>query len=275
MRGVRLILLTTVAFLLTHFTAKAQYNLKPLFQIDTSAVFISTDNLDNIYIVTSRNQLLKYNSSGKLLWNYSNKAFGKLSYVNTTDPMRILLFYSAIQQVVVLNNNLNEITRFNFGTDASRIVTLIATANSNGFWIYDQSNRQLQKLSNEFGSELVSGNINQQTQLAIQPSIIQASDQAVYLYDNSLGILQFDRFGNYISTIKTGAISNFQVHGDEVMFLKDSVWNCYKTSSSLIKTLYTFENKPLQVSEGSRLIALLTKEGIKVYTILRNDNEKK
>lgn len=247
--------------------AKAQYTLEPAFKIDTPAVFVATDNLDNVYVLTQKNQLLKYTSSGRLLWNYSNKAFGKLGYVNVTDPMRVLLFYPAIQQVVVLNNNLNEITRFNFSQDASRSISLVATANSNGYWIYDQANQQLQRLGNQFENELTSGNIYQLSKLAIQPSSIQASDQFVFLFDPKHGILQFDRFGNYLDLIKINS-SNFQLKNNDLYFTKDREWDRYQLKGSDKVSLYTFTEDVLQVSEGAKRLAVLTKEGVMVYSIL-------
>jgi len=243
----------------------AQSNPKLLFKVDTSAVFLSVDNLDNIYAVTDNNQLLKYNSAGKLLWNYSNKSFGKLSFIDVTDPMRILLFYSAIQQAVVLNNNLNEISRFNFGADASRFVTLIATANSNGFWIYDQQNRQLQKLGNQFNDEPLSGNIYQQTGIAIQPVYMLANDQSVFLGSLNQGIMQFDRFGAFVKTINIPAARYFQIKEGVVLYLKENLWISKSLAADADSISVRFAEKPQQASQGNKIIATLTTTGFNVY----------
>jgi len=256
-------------------SSHAQTSLKLLFKVDTSAVFITTDNLDNVYVITEKNQVLKYNPIGKLLWNYSNKAFGKLTYIDVTDPMRILLYYSAIQQVVVLNNNLNEIGRFNFGADTSRQITLVATANSNGYWIYDQSNRQLQKLDNQFNDDQLSGNIYQQTGIALQPIFMVANDQLISLYDPKIGIMQFDRFGSFSKTIKIDSVDNFQVKDGRILFLKNSDWSYLDALSTDRKIAYSFDEKPLQVSEGNKNLAVLSKNGFKVYLIEKAEDEKK
>ncbi|WP_207421923.1 hypothetical protein [Desertivirga brevis] len=252
----------------------AQYKLQYTFKIDTPAVSVCIDNLNDVYLVTPANQILKYNNAGKLLWNYSNKAFGKLGYIDVTDPMRVLLFYPAIQQAVVLNNNLNEITRFSFAEDASGLISLIATANSNGFWIYDQLNQQLRKLTNQFGNELQSLNLYQQTGFPLQPAIMHASDQNVFIYDSKQGIMKFDRFGNYLATIKTGTISSFQVRGDLIFVLRDKQWECYKVNSAERHTLFIFDETVLQVGEGNNRLAVLTNQGVKIYTILNNEEGK-
>ena len=245
----------------------AQPTLQLLFKIDTPATFIATDNLDNIYLITEKNELLKYSQAGKLLWNYSNKALGKPSYVDTTDPMRILLFYPALQQAVVLNNTLNEINRFNFGHDTSRQITLVSTSNSNGYWVYDQSNRQLQKLSNQFNPEQQSANIYQESGLAIQPEFMASTDQNVYLYDPQTGILQTDRFGTFIKNFSVGRINFFQVKEQELLFLKDGIWHRVNISDKHTTQSITVGTNTAQVSEGNSILATLEEKKINVYSI--------
>ena len=247
------------------FSSHAQSDPKLLFTIDTPAVFVTLDNLDNIFVVTEKNQVLKYDASGKLLWNYSNKAFGKLGYLDTTDPMRILLFYPAIQQVVVLNNTLNEISRFNIGTDASRQIGLVAAANSNGYWIYDQQDRILRKLGNQFNDERLSGNIYQQTGVDVQPVFMLANDQYVFLSDPKKGIFVFDRFGTYARTLEIGSVKSFQVKNSQLLFFQRAALKAYDLRSNSISSIAVFNDSVLQVNSGTKLLAVLTKEGIKVY----------
>ncbi|WP_256011104.1 hypothetical protein [Desertivirga xinjiangensis] len=266
--------LTILGLLLNVQMLFAQPTLQLLFQIDTPATFIATDNLDNIYAITEKNELLKYSKAGKLLWNYSNKAMGRPSYADTTDPMRILLFYPAIQQAVVLNNTLNEINRFNFGHDTSRQITLVSTSNSNGYWVYDQANRQLQKLSNQFNPEQQSANIYQESGLAIQPEFMVSTDQNVYLYDPQTGILQTDRFGSYIKSFSVGHIGFFQVKDQELLFLNEGVWHRIDVSDKHITQRIPVGTNIVQASEGNTILATLGEKRIKVYSTNKGNENK-
>ncbi len=254
-------------FLATTSSTFAQQKL--VARIDTSAVLLAVDNLDNTYLVTPKNELLKYDISGKLKWNYSNKNLGKLAQVDVKDPMRILLFYPAFQQVVVLNNNLNEINRYSFLQDDSKQITLVTSANTNGYWVFDQNNLELLKLSNDFTDELKSGNIYQQTGEDLQPDLIQTDDQYVYLHDAKQGgVLQFDRFGTYIKTILTDSLSYFQLNGNAIQYLsgnsikKIQIQN-YDTS------LYPLplQTQIKQAMQGNKILAILTEKAVFLYAL--------
>ncbi len=247
--------------------AAAQSSASFLFAIDTPAVLVATDNLDHIYLLNEKNQLLKYGPDGKFLWSYSNKALGKLGFVDVTDPMRILLFYPVLQQAVVLNNNLNEIIRFNFGADPSRLITLVATANSSGFWAYDQQNRSLSLLGNAFNDEQLLGNIYQQSGIDLQPVQMAADDQNVFLYDPRQGIVQFDRFGTYARTLKTRPVGRFEIQDHRIVFLQDDTWQAFDPASGKRESLVQFSEAVLQASQGTKILAALTQKGIKVYDV--------
>lgn len=253
--------------LLCH-AAFAQNNVKPLCRIDTAASFIGIDKLDNTYLVTPDNELLKYSPTGKLLWNYSNRNLGRLTQIDVTDPFRVVLFYPALEQLVVLNNNLNEINRYSFAQDATRQITLVASANTNGYWVFDQNNRELIRLSNDFADELQSGNYYQITGKDVKPTMMRADNQYVYLYDPQQGVLQFDRFGAYIKTIVTGALTNFQVKEN---FLICTLGNSVKKiniQSSLAVTIPLQIQQPvLQAAAGNQIISILTGKAVFLYAL--------
>lgn len=253
--------------LLCH-AAFAQNNVKPLFRIDTTASFISIDKLDNTYLVTADNELLKYSPTGKLLWNYSNRNLGRLTQIDATDPFRIVLFYPALEQVVVLNNNLNEINRYSFAQDATRQITLVASANTNGYWVFDQNNRELIRLSNNFADELQSGNYYQRTGKDVKPTMIRADNQYVYLYDPQQGVLQFDRFGAYVKTIATGALTNFQVKENFLICtLGNSVKKINIQSSLAVTIPLPIQQPVLQIAAGNQIISILTGKAVFLYAL--------
>ncbi|TZF86001.1 hypothetical protein FW774_02770 (plasmid) [Pedobacter sp. BS3] len=233
--------------------------------IDVPAVHVAADNLDQVYLVTAKGELLKYSPSGKLLWRYSNKSFGEITSLDVTDPMRITLFYSGLQQLVVLNNTLSEIARYNFRKDINKQVTLAATANNNGYWIYDQNNRELHKLTNDFNDDQRSGNIYQQTGINISPDILLANDQYVYLHDARQGVLLFDRFGAYIKTVLTDNLTDLQVKYDWLMYRYGNVWKSMNTQTYESSSEKLPVKDVKQVAEGSKIRVFLTDSTVYVY----------
>src|SRR5206468_842074 len=97
-------LLTLLCSLLTvsSFTTN-DYNL--IKSIPLHASFFTTDNLGNAYVVEN-NELKKYDPSGKLLSNYSEKNLGTLKFVDVGNPLKIILFYPDFQQINILDSKL-------------------------------------------------------------------------------------------------------------------------------------------------------------------------
>lgn len=195
--------------------------------IELESKLARLDQFGNMYVVKSNNELVKFNSKGEQLWAYSNKNFGNITQVDVKDPLRIVIFYANHQQIVVLNNNLSEIGRYSFDKDPDVQITLVASSNNNGYWVYDQLNRELRKLSNTFIDELRSGNIYQRNGIDMQANFICANDAYVFINDRGTGIRIFDRFGNFYKTAVIDVPDDFEVEGNKIIFGKDQKLYAY------------------------------------------------
>ena len=205
-----------------YFTPTAAQEYKLIAKIDTVAKIAKLDNLGNLFLVTPSNEVMKFNSQGKFLWNYSNNNFGDISQLDVTDPLRVILFYATHQQLIVLNNNLSEISRFSFTNNPDQQISLVASANNNGFWVYDQINRELKKLSNSFVDELKSGNIYQRNGFDMQANYMRTSDEYIFINDIGEGVRIFDRFGNFYKTAVINPAKEFDIAGNLIFFNSDS-----------------------------------------------------
>ncbi|WP_353137412.1 hypothetical protein [Pseudopedobacter sp.] len=207
--------------------------------IDTACKLARIDQFGNIYAVTPANELLKYNAKGQKLWAYSNKNFGDINQIDVKDPLRVVVYYPNHQQIIVLNNNLSEIGRYSFNRDPDIQITLVASANNNGYWIYDQLNRELRKLSNTFTDELKTGNIYQRDGIDMQATYLYANDSYVFVNDRGEGIRIFDRFGNFYKTAVVDAPQDFEVEGSKIFFKKDGKLCIYDFLSFQLVSLQT------------------------------------
>ena len=71
-------------------------------------VNFTVDNLDNIYILNSRNQIKKYNASGDSVAIFNDvKKFGKATLVDVSNPLKVVLYYKDFATVVMLDRFLN------------------------------------------------------------------------------------------------------------------------------------------------------------------------
>lgn len=262
MKKLFVLLFNCLIVLLIHSrTVNAQ--LKQVAKIDTAAKAIYTDNLDNVYLLSDRDELLKYDNKGNLRWRYNNNRFGKLHSVDVSDPLRVVLFYADFQQVVVLNNNLNEITSYSFVKDGNLLVSVVASANNNSLWIFDRTTNMLIKLSSNFTEDIRSANLYQLFNVIIDPKKLVASDQYVFLQQKNNGILQFDRFGGFIRELPIDSLLDFNITSNIIAYTKgDKLIRYNPTSFETLQSKLPVQAPIKQVAVGNKLIAVLTEKAV-------------
>ncbi len=214
-------------FMLTFSTKSNAQEFQFIAKIDTLSKIANIDNFGNLFLVTPKNEVMKFNAQGKFLWNYTNNNYGEITQLDVTDPLRVIIFYAAFQQIIVLNNNLSEISKYSFNQNPEVQITLAASANNNGFWVYDQINRELKKLSNSFIDDLRSGNIYQRNGFDMQANFMISDEQHVYINDELEGIRIFDNYGNFIKTAVVNAKYGFEVNDSEIYFFEDNKLKSY------------------------------------------------
>jgi hypothetical protein len=246
---------------LTALNIHAQ-NFKLIAKIDTVAKMAQLDNFGNLFIITPANDVLKFNPQGKFLWNYSNKSFGDVSQIDVTDPLRVILYYQIFQQIVVLNNNLSEISNFSFNQNPDVQITQIASANNNGFWVYDQINRELKKLTNIFIDDIKSGNLYQRNGIDMDAIYMLTDEQYVYLNDKKTGVRIFDRFGNFYKTAVVYPTKDFEVNNNDISYFDNGSLMKYNYLTFKLEkiTLPDVKNKTSALIRFNRLVILTEKD---------------
>ena len=257
--------------LLLCFSASKAQEFQFLAKIDTVAKLASVDNFGNLFVVTLKNEVLKFNPQGKFLWNYTNKTFGDISQLDVTDPLRVILFYAGFQQIMVLNNNLSEISRYSFNQNPEKQITFIASANNNGFWVYDQINRELRKLTNSFTDDLQTGNIYQRNGFDMQANFMVSDEQYVFINDVKEGVRVFDQYGNFVKTAVIEAENEFEVNGSEIYFFTDQKlmgynYLTFKQKEVLLPVKSNISNALLRFN---RLI-ILNEKGLTLWAVKKN-----
>ena len=200
---------------------KTKLKFELLFQIRTDAVNFTTDKVQQIYLISPTNEVIKYTSEGKEQFRYNNNLLGKLHILDTTNPFSLLLFYSDFQTLVTLDRTLSETGQLNFFDVNSNFIKTVATSNDNQIWIYDDVSFQLKKINAQGGLITESAAFNQ---LFPEPPYISkmiARNNELYLGDKEQGIFIFDRFGQFVKRLDIKGIRFFQVIDDQLVALID------------------------------------------------------
>jgi hypothetical protein len=175
------------------------------------------DRLGNIYLIHN-DEIEKY-KEGVAIKKYSRKQFGNITHVDASNAMRILLFYKNTNKIIFLDNQMSENSDV---IDLFKLLTVTATSvcnsSNNQFWVYDANNAELLKITNDLTISTRTGNLNNQMDEKINPSILKEINNQLYVIDKKLGVFVFDYFGTLIKKIPLKGIEKFEVINDYIVF---------------------------------------------------------
>ena len=235
MKKINVLLVIFFANFFSPLVAQDTTNFQLLKSIETQADFFTTDNQSNVYTVKA-NVLSKFDKTGKLLYKYSNKNFGSISFVDASNMLKILVFYKSYLTIVFLDNTLSQNGEpISFDKLGFLQTQLVCSSNNSSLWIYDQQNLQLVRLDQNLTPTQQTGNLSVLLGINLQPDALIEYDNKVYLNNPVTGILIFDIYGTYYKTIPVKDAKQFQPFNGRVFYTKGTEIQAYdlKTSEEL------------------------------------------
>lgn len=104
--------------------------------------FIGIDNYRNIYFIKDE-VIHKQGLEGNFV--FTDLQLGRIATVDIINPLKVVVFFEDTNTVVFLDNNLNEIQRFNFNNLPQFLNVSTATnAGNNSLWICNVDTQQLE-----------------------------------------------------------------------------------------------------------------------------------
>ncbi len=267
--------ITAILFSLFCFTAVATYA-----QSDSAFTYIKTikgnftnfsvDNLDNIYLFNSTNQLKKINSSGDSAGVFNDvKRYGPVSAIDVSNPLKILLYYKNFTTIVVLDRFLNPRNTINLRKQNIFSVNSIANAYDNNIWLFDEQEFKLKKMADD--GRLLQESTDFRLFFDSVPSATQLTDHAnfLYLYDTAKGFYIFDYYGAYKNRLPflhwaDVAVSNNVIYG----FSNNTLLSYQLLSFNLKKySLPSFFANYKTIKAVNGKVYLLKPDGIYIYQV--------
>ncbi len=218
-----------------------------LFTLEQPMKQLYVDALQQIYVVSEDNRLIKYDSTGQQLFMFSNALLGNIQKVDVTNPMNIMVFYYDYQTIVLLDRTLTKPKELVLWDLDLVDVDAVALSSDNQIWLYDKNNFRLLKMNSEGKVLLESANISLLTANSLQARHLQEHATKVWLNDPKLGIFVFDLFGKFLQKIDIRGIDDLQLVGSQLIFKEKGVLKAFDWQSKLEKTILELpNNKALQ-----------------------------
>ncbi len=204
-----------------------------LILLATSVSDIAVDKLGNYYYTDHSINLHKIDNYAKRTFNYSSQRNGKINSIDVKNPLQVLVFYSDFQTLKFLDGNLSEINTYSIRDNYQEgIIRLVCASNNNGFWMYDESNRKLIKVGDNFRAGFTSGDLFQVLGSKIIPNRMSEYGDELFINDPSKGIYVFDLFGGYKRRLPIKDVQWFGFEKDYLIYYTGQALHSYHLPST-------------------------------------------
>jgi hypothetical protein len=209
-------------FCCTNTIAQTDSSFQFVKTIKGDIISFSADALDNLYLLSSTNQLKKLNANGDSVAVFNDvKKFGQASLIDVSNPLKVLLYYKDFATIVVLDRLLNARNTIDLRKHNIYQVGAIGQSYDNKIWVYDEVENKLKKIDEEGKLLLETPDFRQLFDKAPTPQKIFDQDQYVYLYDSTQAVFVFDYYGALKNNILITNWQNFKVAGKYIFGSKD------------------------------------------------------
>ena len=231
--------------------------------------YFTVDNLDNIYLLTSTNQLKKITPNGDSAIFNDVRKYGKLFSVDATNPLKILLYYQNFATIAVLDRFLNIRNTINLHQQNIFKVKAIAASYDNNIWLFDEGDAKLKKVNDNGEVILETVDFRNIFDSIPSPSKIIDRDGFVTLYDSTKGFYTFDYYGAFKSRVPFLNLRNIEVIANTLYGFSDTTLYQYKQASLNLKEYKLPLNftDAIQVKASYNKIYVLHKAGLQQYLV--------
>lgn len=225
----------------------------------------TTDNLGNIYLVNASNQIKKLNEKGDSIAVYNDvKRYGNISFIDASNPLKLLVYYKDFATVVMLDRLLNVRNTIDLRKQDIFQVQAIASSYDGAIWLFDEQNSKIKKID-DYGKVIMeSSDFRMIFDEAPQPQQLFDRDGQLYLYDATKGIFVFDYYGAYKNKYSFKDYSDLQIIDKNTITARNSKYLILYKPLTLQMDYYIFsqaQNKFATTRFTGNRLYVLTHEG--------------
>ena len=228
------------------------------------------DETENIYLLTANYQLKKINSNGDSIAVFNDvRRYGKVSYVDVSNPLRTIVFYKNFSTILLLDRLLSLRSSLNLRKQQVFKVNAVTSAYDNNIWFFDEQDFKLKKTDEQGALLLESIDLRTTTDDLPSPVFITDKNNFVYLYDPLKGLYIFDHYGAFINKLPIFKWASTGISGNKLIGLSDGRINIYNFETKLT-SFYQLPGKvenPAEIRVVSQKLYILTADGLTVYTL--------
>jgi hypothetical protein len=255
---------------LSTLAADTTVNAKLLKTIGGNYTDFSIDNLGNTYLITSSNQIKKFNEKFDSVAVFNDvKRYGSIYSVDVSNPLKVLVYYKDFLTVVILDRFLNARNTIDLRKQGIVQAKTICQSYDNNIWVFDELDAKIKKVDDNGKLLLESTDLRMVFDEVPNPSQMIDADGMLYLYNDKRGFTVFDYYGAmkgnhpFINWKDVQVQSKFLMGRDSNYFYKAQPQQLKETRVKANINLHN-ANKALT---NVGLLYVLRKDGLEVYSL--------
>jgi hypothetical protein len=265
-------MLTTVRPALAQQASSAEAipgDFKLTLTLSQDIVDFTVDNLGNIYLLNSDNQLKKIGPKGDSLAVFNDvRRYGKIASVDATNPLKILVYYREFTTVIELDRFLNIINTIDLRKQNILQARAIGLAYDNNVWVFDELDAKLKRIGDDGSLVDQTTDFRQLFDSTPDPTVIRDQGGYVYLYDPTKGVYIFDHYGALKTHLDLRGWQDFDVIGNNLLGRDDRNLYRYQPGTlnmqeQLIPAAY---RDAIHIRITPTIVYVLKKTGLEVYS---------
>lgn len=176
---------------------------------------VGTDNFDAKYYID--NNIFHKKDDNQTI-NFSAVQLGEIASADIYNPLKMVLFYRDFNTVIILDNRLADIFKFDFNRlQPFRNVTHVSVGFDNTIWIFNLDIQQLQLFDYKSNQVRVSA-------LPVQSNVVDMASNYNYAWLMTENyIYKYSYFGSMLYKIKNDGFTAIEEHNDDVVLQKGNL----------------------------------------------------
>jgi hypothetical protein len=232
-------------------------------------VDFTVDNLGNMYVLNSDNQLKKLGVQGDSLAVFNDvRRYGKIASIDVSNPLKILVYYREFTTIIELDRFLNIVNTIDLRKLNILQARAVALAYDNNIWVFDELEATLKRIGDDGSLVDQTSDFRQLFDTVPDPAVIRDQNGLVYLYDPAKGVYMFDHYGTLKSHLDFRGWQDFDVIDKNLLGRDDRKFYRYQPG-----TLNMQEEAIPATYAGAKhilitpnIIYVLKSAGLEIYT---------
>ena len=222
-------MILNLLFLLHIFNLESPSSIVKEAEITGNFKAVYSDNLDNLFAINQKNNLVKLNLEGNVLFTFEDKSF-PIQHADVSNPLRIIVYNQLQNSILFLDKTLSPFAeRIQVDQLDVPYTNCVAASRDNNFWVFDDSKQSLKKFNQQSQEISNSGNLTSVAGMSFQPIQLIENENKVYALDSINGVFQFDYLGTFLFNFKEIKGSKISIKGSNIFYLQNNQLFKYDT----------------------------------------------